>query len=463
MVTKPMVFVVDDEAAVTQFVTKVLAHAGYEVRSYSRGVDAVAVVAVNPPRAVLLDLMLQDESGLDVLREMKAAAPDVPVVMISGQGTIGAAVEALRCGAYDFLEKPVAPERLVNVVERVLERGELTRQVAALRGEVAEQYRMVGSSAALERVRDMVSRVAGTRVVVLITGESGVGKELVARALHMQSPRAAEPFVALNCAAIPKDLIESELFGHERGAFTGAEASRKGKLEQADGGTFLLDEVGDMSMAAQAKLLRFLENSEIQRLGRNETRTLDVRVIAATNKNLAEAIKAGEFREDLYHRLNVVAIEVPPLRLRPDDIELLARHFLSEFCSRHNRALEFDAACGDVLRAHPWPGNVRELRNVVERAVVLGKTNPLAADELRGLLRAGPGIRAGGHDPKSSADLGHVPATLAAAVERAERETVEAAISLNKGNLAGAARALGVERASMYRLLKRLGITAGGE
>jgi DNA-binding NtrC family response regulator len=453
MVAKPMVFVVDDEAAVTQFVTKVLAHAGYEVRSYSKGADAVAVAAVKPPRVVLLDLMLGDESGLDVLRQLKAATPDLPVVMVSGQGTIGAAVEALRGGAYDFLEKPIAPERLVHAVERALERGKLARQVATLRGTVAEQYRMVGNSAALEQVRDLVSRVAETKVVVLVTGESGVGKELVARALHMQSPRAGEPFVALNCAAIPKELIESELFGHERGAFTGADASRRGKLEQADGGTFLLDEVGDMSMAAQAKLLRFLENSEIQRLGQNETRILDVRVVAATNKNLAEAMKAGEFREDLYHRLNVVRIDVPPLRMRPDDIEPLARHFLVQFCARHNRALEFDAGCGDVLRGHPWPGNVRELRNVVERAVVLSKTNPIAADELRYFLRTGLGTPA-------TLPCG---TTLAAVVERAEREAVEAAISLNKGNLAGAARALGVERASMYRLMKRLGIATKGE
>jgi DNA-binding NtrC family response regulator len=446
---KPMVFVVDDEALVAKAVAMALSVAGYETRTYSKGADAVAVVKVKPPQAVLLDLMLEDTSGLDVLREMKAAAAEMPVIMMSGKGSISTAVEAVRLGAYDFLEKPIEPARLQATVRRALEQLELARQVSTLRGEIAGQYRMVGESAALAHVRDIVSRVAPTKASVLITGESGAGKELVARALHLGSTRAAGPFVALNCAAIPKELIESELFGHEKGAFTGAQACRKGKLEQADGGTCFLDEIGDMSLAAQSKLLRFLENSEVQRIGRNEATLVDVRVVAATNKNLPECARAGLFREDLYHRLNVVMIEVPALRLRPDDIEPLAQHFLGRFCSQHNRAVEFGPGCGEVLRSHAWPGNVRELRNVVERAVVLGRTNPLDADELRCFL--------------SSAHAPVCGLTLDDAVARAEREAVEAAISMSRGNLTDAAKTLGVERASLYRIMKRLGMERGQE
>lgn len=421
-----------------------LTAAGYDVRTYSKGSDAVAVVKVKPPQAVLLDLMLDDIDGLVALREMKAAAADMPVVMMSGKGTISTAVEAMRLGAYDFLEKPVEPARVQATIRRALEQQELTRQVSSLRRELADQYLMVGRSAALAAVRDTISRVAPTRASVLITGESGVGKELVARALHLGSDRAAAPFVTLNCAAVPKELIESELFGHERGAFTGAQTSRKGKLEQADGGTCFLDEIGDMSLAAQSKLLRFLENAEVQRIGRNEATVVDVRVIAATNKNLPEAARAGTFREDLYHRLNVVTIDVPPLRRRPDDIEPLARHFLARFCAQHNRSVEFGPGCSEVLRSHSWPGNVRELRNVIERTVVLARSNPVNADELRCFVTSTPASACG--------------STLAAAVRRAEQEAVESAISLSGGNLTEAARILDIERASLYRIMKRLGI-----
>jgi len=374
------------------------------------------------------------------------------VLMMSGQGTIRAAVDALKLGAFDFLEKPIEQGRLEAALAATLERAQLRRQVGVLRAQLEERYRMVGNSRALEQVRDLIGRAAPTMVGVLITGETGVGKELVARAIHFQSLRSAEPFVALNCAAIPKELIESELFGHERGAFTGADAARKGKLQEADKGTLFLDEVADMSLAAQAKLLRFLEHSEVQRLGSNESILLDVRVMAATNKDLAACIKGGCFREDLFHRLNVVPIRVPPLRERLDDLDPLVSFFLERFCRQHNRVLSLAPECTAVLRGHTWPGNVRELRNLIERAVVLARTNPVESDELRSFL--GQALEPA---PASGCSAG----TLKAALDRTEREMVEQALAASNGNVSAAARILGVERASLYRVMKRHGIPHG--
>jgi len=327
---------------------------------------------------------------------------------------------------------------------RALECSQLRRQVSVLRAELGERFRMVGSSGALDQVKDLVGRAAPTAAGVLITGETGVGKELVARAIHLQSPRQAEPFVALNCAAIPKELIESELFGHERGAFTGAEAARKGKLQEADKGTLFLDEVADMSLAAQAKLLRFLEHPEVERLGSNEKHLLDVRVLAATNKNLAASIKDGSFREDLFHRLNVVSIKVPALRERPEDIEQLTAFFLERFCRQYNRVLALAPECPAVLRDYHWPGNVRELRNLMERVAVLARTNPVEPDELLAFIGLETQVR---HD-----------GTLKATLDRAEREAVEGALAAEEGVVSAAARRLGVERASLYRIMKRHGI-----
>ena len=448
--SRPLAFVVDDEPLVAKMLCAFLSRAGYEATAFSTGKAAIEALSRTRPLLVLLDLVLPEMDGIEVLRRIREVAPEVAVVMVSGQGTIKAAVDALKLGASDFLEKPVDQARLEAALARALEYSRLRRQVNGLRAELAERFRIVGKSKALGQVRDLINRAAPTTASVLITGDSGVGKELVARAIHLQSPRQAEPFVALNCAAIPKELIESELFGHERGAFTGAEAARKGKLQEADKGTLFLDEVADMSPAAQAKLLRFLEHPEVERLGSNQSVLLDVRILAATNKNLAACIKDGCFREDLFHRLNVVTIKVPALRERPEDIEELTAFFLERFCRRNNRAVSFVQECMPILRSHDWPGNVRELRNLVERAVVLARTNPVEPDELQSFLGVETPVRQDG--------------TLRAVLDRAEREAVERALAVEGGVVSGAARALGVERASLYRIMKRHGIpheTAG--
>ena len=449
---RPLAFVVDDEPLLARALCGMLRRAGCEASAFATGLSAIAAFGSTRPQVVLLDLMMPGMDGIEVLRRIRELAPDLPVVMMSAQGTVRTAVDALKLGAFDFLEKPIDQCRLEAALAATLERARLRRQVSVLQAELAERFRMVGNSKALEQVRDLISRAAPTTAGVLITGESGVGKELVARAIHFQSLRAAEPFVALNCAAIPKELIESELFGHERGAFTGAEAARKGKLQEADKGTLFLDEVADMCLAAQAKLLRFLEHPEVERLGSNEPIVLDVRVMAATNKNLAACIKDGSFREDLFHRLDVVPIRVPALRERLEDIEALTAFFLERYCRQNNRVLTLAPECQAVLRGCDWPGNVRELRNLVERAVVLARTNPVEPDELRSFLGQAMGtVPMGGQSSEPDG-------TLRAALDRTEREMIEQALAAGHGNVSAAARALGVERASLYRVMKRHGI-----
>jgi DNA-binding NtrC family response regulator len=446
----PLVFVIDDEPLVAKALSGMVRQAGCEATVFATGPAALAALNEVRPQLVTLDLAMPEMDGLEVLRRIREVAPDLPVVMVSGKGTIRAAVSALKFGAFDFLEKPVDQDRLEAALARALECSQLRRQVSVLRAELVERFRMVGRSRALGDVQNLIGRAAPTTASVLIIGETGVGKELVARALHLQSLRQAEPFVALNCAAIPKELIESELFGHERGAFTGAEAARRGKLQAADKGTLFLDEVADMSLAAQAKLLRFLDHREVERLGSNEPVQLDVRVIAATNKNLAACVKDGSFREDLHHRLNVVTIKVPALRERLEDTEELTAFFLECFCRQNNRALSFAPECLPVLRSHDWPGNVRELRNLVERVVVLARTNPVEPGELQSFLDVETQMRQDG--------------TLKVALDRTEREAVQGALAAEGGVVSAAAQRLGVERRSLYRIMKRHGIaheTAG--
>ncbi len=381
---RPLVYVVDDEPLLAKLLCAMLGRAGFEARAYATGLSAIEALAQERPQAVMLDLMMPEMNGIEVLRRIRGNDPDLPVLMMSALGTIGAAVDALKLGAFDFLEKPIDQCRLEAALAASLERARLRRQVCVLQGELAERFRMVGDSESLQQVRDLVSRAAPTTVAVLITGETGVGKGLVARAVHLQSLRAAEPFVSFNCAAIPKELLEGELFGEERGAATGA--ASKGKLQEADKGTLFLDEVADMGLAAQIKLLRFLEHPEVERPGSNKPVLMDVRVVAATNKNLAACVRDGSFRDDLFCRLNVVTINVPALRERPDDIESLTGYFLDRFCRQYNRAVSLAPGCQPVLRRHGWPGNVRELRSLVERVVVLARTNPVEPGEIGSFL-----------------------------------------------------------------------------
>lgn len=357
---------------------------------------------------------------------------------------------ALAANAAALRESEAKTAKLVRFNARnTLVAGRLERQVGRLRGELEGQFRMVGDSPAMRSMQDLINRVAPTSASVLITGESGAGKELVARAVHLRSPRAGEAFVALNCAAIPGELIESELFGHEKGAFTGAGAARMGKLQEADGGTLLLDEIGDLSLSAQAKLLRFLNDSEIQRVGGNTTIGLDVRIVAATNKNLPDLVREKRYRDDLYHRLNVVCIDVPPLRKRVADIELIAAFFLDRFCANYGRVVGLTAGSLRALKAYSWPGNVRELRNLIERVVIMAETNPVEEEELRSFLGAEAKVPTDG--------------TLKVAIERAEREAIERVMAQTGGNVAEAAAILGIVRPSLYRIMKRYGIATPTE
>ena len=441
---KQSIFVACGDPQVTAALDRVLTGGGYECQTFSDGQGLLAAVKVSLPDLVVLDLVLPDSGGTKVLEEVRCVAPALPVIMMAKEVSVPTAVTALKLGATDFLDSPREPGRVLVAVRHALETTDLQRQLRHLKAELQERYKMIGESAGMKRVWGLIRRVAPTSASVLITGESGVGKELVARAVHVQSPRAARPFVPLNCAAIPRELVESELFGHEKGAFTGAGTVRMGKLQEADTGTLFLDEIGDLSLPAQAKLLRFLNDSEITRVGGSGVIRLDVRVVTATNKDIQDLVKRKLYRDDLYHRLNVVTIDVPPLRERAVDIELLATSFLDQFCSDYNRMVRFTPESWLVLKSYGWPGNVRELRNLIERVVILAETNPVEAEELRSFLGAESKVPTDG--------------TLKVALERAEREAVEQVLVQTDGNVAEAAAILGIVRPSLYRIMKRYGI-----
>jgi DNA-binding NtrC family response regulator len=368
------VLIVDDEVNIRTALARILEKAGYEVAAAESGDQALSFLHEASFDLVLTDLKMVGTSGMEVLRAVKQSHPDSEVILLTAYGTIESAVEAMKLGAYDYLTKPLDPERLTHVVAKASEYRALRAEVRQLREQIRIREalpKVVGRSAEMRAVRERIRQVAPTLATVLITGESGTGKEVVARAIHTQSPRKAGPFVTLNCGALPESLLESELFGYERGAFTGAQATRVGRIEQANGGTLFLDEVGEMSPKTQVDFLRVLQDREFRRLGGTRPITVDVRFIAATNKNLEDAVKAGTFREDLYYRLAVIPIGLPPLRERPEDIPLLATLFLREFCAQYQREeKELVPATLQALREYSWPGNVRELRNLMERMVV---------------------------------------------------------------------------------------------
>src|SRR5687767_8298471 len=384
---KHRVLIVDDEPGIRQAVKQVLEYEDMEVRTAGSGGEAITVYPDFRPHVVFLDVKMAGLDGLETLKRLRTIDPKAQVVMISGHGTIATAVEATQRGAFDFLEKPLDTDRLLVTVRNALAHAELVDENTRLRERTGNRYQMVGASPALQAVRDLVAKVGPTSARVLITGENGTGKELVARALHEASPRRDKPFIEVNCAAIPSELIESELFGHMKGSFTGAFADRAGKFEQADGGTLFLDEVGDMSLSAQAKLLRVLQEGVVTRIGGSKSIQVDVRVLAATNKDLEAEIAEGRFREDLLYRLNVVPIEVPPLRERTEDIPALVAHFAEQLAASAGvpgRRFADDAV--RRLQTRSWPGNIRELRNAVERALILASGKVISAADIDTLL-----------------------------------------------------------------------------
>ncbi len=459
------ILIVDDERNIRRTFAMVLRSEGFEPLEVESGEAALEAVAQEPVDLVVLDVRLPGIDGLEVLRRLRASHADLPVVMISGHSTIATAVDATREGALDFLEKPCTRERLVLAVRNALRLRALDREVKTLRTREAGRFRMVGESQALQAIREQIAVAAPTPARILIRGESGTGKELVARALHEASPRAGGPFVRVNCAAIPEELIESELFGAVKGSYTGATESRDGKFMQADGGTLFLDEIGDMSLRAQAKVLRALQEGEIEKVGGRGSVKVDVRVIAATNRDLEADVREGRFRDDLFFRLNVVPIVVPPLRDRRDDIALIATHALARYGEENGlppRTFGDDALA--LLRDLPWPGNVRELHNAVERLAIMSRGPVISPDDLRrtGLLDSGA-------TPTASTALDDElrPLTAAAvqrlgglleARRRFEALTIAACLAATGGNVSQAARLLGIDRTNLHKKIQTYGL-----
>jgi two-component system nitrogen regulation response regulator NtrX len=446
------VLIVDDEPGIRQAVKQVLEYEGIEVRAAGSGGEAITVYPEFRPHVVFLDVKMAGLDGLETLNRLRDLDPSAVVVMISGHGTVATAVEATRRGAFDFLEKPLDSDRLLVTVRKAAEHADLVGENLRLREAVARRYAMIGSSTALETTRDMIQRVGPTTARVLITGDNGTGKELVARALHEASPRRNRPFIEVNCAAIPSELIESELFGHMKGSFTGAFADRAGKFEQADGGTLFLDEVGDMSLAAQAKLLRVLQEGVVTRIGGSKAIQVDVRVLAATNKDLGEEIAEGRFREDLLYRLNVVEIDVPPLDERRGDIPDLVAHFTSQIAAGTGAtARGFDEEAVRRLQRRSWRGNVRELRNAVERLLILAPGKEVAAADVERIL---PGEEEYGN-MAGEAGGAH---TFESFKQEAERNFLVQQLREHDWNVSETARELKMPRSNLYKKIERYGL-----
>jgi two-component system, NtrC family, nitrogen regulation response regulator NtrX len=446
----PPTLVIDDDDVVRKTCVELLEARGHKTLSAATVGEGLRLFSEHRPAAVLLDLRLPDGTGIDVLREFQRQAPGTPVVVISGHGSVSEAVEAMKVGATDFLEKPVSRDRLFQILDRILHPplpgGETDLEKVA----DGSRYGMVGRSEPMRRIYQLIEMAAPTKCRVFIAGESGTGKELIAGAVHALSPRRDRPFIELNCAAIPSELIESEMFGHVKGAFTGAVSDRKGKFEAATTGTLFLDEIGDMSLITQAKLLRVLQEGVVTPVGSSEPRPVDVRIVSATSKNLPEEIARGTFREDLYHRINVLTVAVPPLRNRREDIPELAEHFL-RLASVENdvKPKRLSPRAVDLLIQMPWQGNVRELRNLMERLVVLVAKDVVGQQEVMDVLQM-PGARAEETNP--------LPLRQARA--RFERQYILYRLTANRGNLGNTARELGIERTNLYRKMKQLGIQA---
>jgi len=445
-----IILIVDDEKSIRTTLGGILNDEGFSVSTAHDGETALQIVDESPPDLVLLDIWLPGIDGVEVLQKIKEKYPELPVIMISGHGTVETAVKSTRLGAYDYIEKPLSLDKIILTIEHALEHTRLSREYRRLSREMAGQDELIGQSRQVRELRDQIAKVAPTEGWVLITGENGTGKEVVARMVHRGSHRADRPFVSVNCAAIPEELIESELFGHEKGAFTGAVDRKQGKFDMADGGTLFLDEIADMSLRTQSKILRILQEQQFERVGGTSPIKVDVRVIAATNKDLDAAIKEGTFREDLYYRLNVVPLYLPPLRERKEDIPLFVDHFLKDFCARSRlKQKKMNKRALQAFLHYSWPGNVRELKNVIERMVILSGGGELSVKDLP------PALTSGGGAPATSAyDL----PTLKEARSAFEKQYIMRKLIENDHNVSRTAEQIGVERSSLHRKIKSYGI-----
>jgi DNA-binding NtrC family response regulator len=448
------ILVVDDEEQMRDLLVKVLERKGYQVSVCGNGADALAFLEREPADLVVTDVRMPGLSGMEALRAIKELNPEIVVIIMTAFGSIDQAVQAVKEGAYDYINKPFKIDEMLLTIEKALEERRLRHEVSALRQELRTRYHfenLIGKSRPMQEIFGLIEQVAGSRSTVMVYGKSGTGKELVAKAIHYNSPRASRAFVAVNCAAIPAELLESELFGHEKGSFTGAIATKVGKFELATGGSLFLDEVGSMRLDLQAKILRALQEREVERVGGTRTIKIDVRVIAATNRDLKKAVEEEAFREDLYYRLNVVPITLPDLKDRQEDIPLLANHFVQKFAQESNPAIrEISKEAMAVLMSHAWPGNVRELENVIERAVTLGRGPAVLPADL-------PPHLAGGANPLERA------LTREATLEDLERDYIAMILQRTKGHQIRAATILGIDRRTLYRKIRRYGLKLNGD
>jgi two-component system nitrogen regulation response regulator NtrX len=458
---KKKILVVDDEESILQSVTDILEDEGFDVQTSPDGEMALEIMGEALPDLVLLDVWMPGMDGLEVLKRIKADWPFIPAVIMSGHGTIETAVKATRLGAYDFLEKPLSYEHLLLAIQNALKYHDLREQNVFLRQKTGERRKLIGESPAMIGLKEQLAIVAPTDAWVLIQGENGTGKELVAQTIHRMSKRNRKPLIEINCAAIPEELIESELFGHEKGAFTGATTMKRGKFDLANEGTLFLDEITDMSLKTQAKILRILQEQRFERVGGSKTITIDVRIMAATNKDLEKEIKKGHFREDLYYRLNVIPIEVSPLRERKDDIFLLTENFLSEFTgdTAHGPKKRATQEVIEAFMAYDWPGNVRELRNMIERLVILTKGPEITIYDLPPSFHQGLGAAIKAQTGSSISE----PVWLNCQDFREaktlfEREYLEKKLAEHQGNIKKTAQAIGIERRHLHRKIKALGL-----
>jgi two-component system, NtrC family, nitrogen regulation response regulator NtrX len=458
------ILVVDDEDAIVSSLSSILQDEGYEVSVAKSGVEALKIYTVDPPDLMLLDIWMPEMDGLETLRRVKEILPTAQVMVMSGHGSIETAVKAIKLGAYDYIEKPLSLENVTLRVKHALEQYRLEEENRSLRTKVQRKFELVGQSAAMQQLRQLIDTAGPTNSRVLIGGENGTGKELVARAIHLQSARADRPFVAVNCAAIPETLIESELFGHEKGSFSGATSMKRGQFEQADGGTLFLDEIGDMSLSTQAKVLRALQEQQFTRVGGIKLLKVDVRVLAASNKDLLKEIEKGAFREDLYYRLNVVPIVVPPLRERRDDIPILIRHFMKVHAEEQGlRMKEVTSEAMSIFQQYEWPGNIRELRNLIERLMIMVPGNVIDAAHVTTSLQvkapgASSAAASGTAQPAASPLLTQPYDSLRDARNAFEKDYIGRKLREHHWNISRTAEDLKIERSHLHRKIKLLDV-----